>query len=206
MRDSETPEIAEKLARPLGTWKIRLKNFLVKTVFERFRRSAQEVEEQQEEVQGNPFLPKLRSILEQLLPMYQISYKEFRPLMIDTDSPPESLLDEDSVAVVLEQISEDLNFLRIATDRPAYFSDYIQRMYEETGLVVQTEPKEQEISRDVNVILDMEQQGDIARRYMRAETLYIPVFKRQWRRLEPLQNLDISIPIGYNTVIVKGIS
>lgn len=206
MRDGETPEIAEKLARPLGTWKIRLKNFLVKTVFERFRRSAQEVEEQQEEVRGNPFLPKLRSILEQLLPMYQISYKEFRPLMIDTDSPPESLLDEDSVAVVLEQISEDLNFLRIATDRPAYFSDYIQRMYEETGLVVQTEPKEQEISGDVNVILDMEQQGDIARRYMRAETLYIPVFKRQWRRLEPLQNLDISIPIGYNTVIVKGIS
>ena len=206
MRDSETPEIAEKLARPLGTWKIRLKNFLVKTVFERFRRSAQEVEEQQEEVRGNPFLPKLRSILEQLLPMYQISYKEFRPLMIYTDSPPESLLDEDSVAVVLEQISEDLNFLRIATDRPAYFSDYIQRMYEETGLVVQTEPKEQEISGDVNVILDMEQQGDIARRYMRAETLYIPVFKRQWRRLEPLQNLDISIPIGYNTVIVKGIS
>lgn len=206
MRDGETPEIAEKLARPLGTWKIRLKNFLVKTVFERFRRSAQEVEEQQEEVRGNPFLPKLRSILEQLLPMYQISYKEFRPLMIDTDSPPESLLDEDSVAVVLEQISEDLNFLRIATDRPAYFSDYIQRMYEETGLVVQMEPKEQEISRDVNVILDMEQQGDIARRYMRAETLYIPVFKRQWRRLEPLQNLDISIPIGYNTVIVKGIS
>lgn len=206
MRDSETPEIAEKLARPLGTWKIRLKNFLVKTVFERFRRSAQEVEEQQEEVRGNPFLPKLRSILEQLLPMYQISYKEFRPLMIDTDSPLESLLDEDSVAVVLEQISEDLNFLRIATDRPAYFSDYIQRMYEETGLVVQTEPKEQEISGDVNVILDMEQQGDIARRYMRAETLYIPVFKRQWRRLEPLQNLDISIPIGYNTVIVKGIS
>ena len=117
MRDGETPEIAEKLARPLGTWKIRLKNFLVKTVFERFRRSAQEVEEQQEEVRGNPFLPKLRSILEQLLPMYQISYKEFRPLMIDTDSPPESLLDEDSVAVVLEQISEDLNFLRIATDR-----------------------------------------------------------------------------------------
>ena len=203
MRDGETPEIAEKLARPLGTWKILLKNFLVKTVFERFRRSAQEVEEQQEEVRGNPFLPKLRSILEQLLPMYQISYKEFRPLMIDTDSPPESLLDEDSVAVVLEQISEDLNFLRIATDRPAYFSDYIQRMYEETGLVVQTEPKEQEISGDVNVILDMEQQGDIARRYMRAETLYIPVFKRQWRRLEPLQNLDISIPIGYNTVIVK---
>lgn len=138
--------------------------------------------------------------------MYQISYKEFHPLLIDTDTPPESLLDEDSVAVVLEQISEDLNFLRIATDRPAYFCDYIQRMYEETGLVVQTEPKDQEISGDVNVILDMEEQGDIARRYMRAETLYIPVFKRRWSRPEPLQNLDISIPIGYNTVIVKGIS
>jgi len=88
----------------------------------------------------------------------------------------------------------------------AVFADYIERMYEESGLVVQTEAKGQEISEDVNVILDMEQQSEISRCYMREETLYIPVFKRQWIRLEPLQNLDISIPIGYNTVIVKGIS
>ncbi len=162
-------------------------------------------EDEEENSRENPYLHKLRRILEQVLSQYQMSYREFHPLLVDTDTPPESLLDEDQVEVVLEQISEDLNFLRIATDRPAYFSDYIQRMYEDSGLVVQTEPKGQVLSEDVNVILDMEQQGNCPVRYMREHTLYIPVYKRKWNRVETLENLDISIPIGYNTVIVKGV-
>lgn len=162
-------------------------------------------EDEEDNSRENPYLHKLRSILEQILSQYQMSYREFRPLLVDTDTPPESLLEEDQVEVVLEQISEDLNFLRIATDRPAYFSEYIQRMYEDSGLVVQTEPKGQVLSEDVNVILDMEQQGNCPVRFMREHTLYIPVYKRKWNRVESPQNLDISIPIGYNTVIVKGV-
>ena len=204
MKNRKISSEGETSSRSPQGWLMRLKVFLQKTIFGRRHHFVQESEEMEEEVSGNPFLPKLRNIIEQVLPMYQMSYKEFRPLLIDTDTPPESLLDEDPVAVVLEQISLDLNFLRIATDRPAYFADYIERMYEESGLVVQTEPKGQEILEDVNVILDMEQQSEISRCYMREETLYIPVFKRRWIRLEPLQNLDISIPIGYNTVIVRG--
>lgn len=162
-------------------------------------------EDAEDNSRENPYLHKLRRILEQVLSQYQMSYREFHPLLVDTDTPPESLLDEDQVEVVLEQISEDLNFLRIATDRPAYFSEYIQRMYEDSGLVVQTEPKGQVLLEDVNVILDMEQQGNCPVRYMRERTLYIPVYKRKWNRVETLENLDISIPIGYNTVIVKGV-
>lgn len=153
----------------------------------------------------NPYLHKLRGILEQILPLYQMSYREFCPLIIDTDTPPESLLDEDQAEVVLEQISQDLNFLRIVTDRPAYFEDYIQRMYEDNGLVVQVCPKGGEFLTDVNVILDMEQRGECPLKHVKENMLYIPVYKREWCPVENMGNLDISIPIGYNTVIVKGV-
>ena len=85
-----------------------------------------------------------------------------------------------------------------------YTLDRIHRMYEESGLVVQILPKGQDMLEDINVILDLEEQGDCSRNYMREHILYIPVFKRKWNRVGSLQNLDISIPIGYNTVIVKG--
>lgn len=153
----------------------------------------------------NPYLHKLRGILEQVLLRYDMSYQEFRPLLIDTDTPPESLLDEDQVEVMLEQISQDLNFLRIITDRPAYFTDYIQRMYEDNGLVVQVCSKGGEFPTDANVILDMEQKGSCPMRHVKEHILYIPVYKREWCPIENMGNLDISIPIGYNTVIVKGV-
>ncbi|MCI9447708.1 MAG: hypothetical protein HFH36_09995 [Lachnospiraceae bacterium] len=164
-----------------------------------------EAEEEESWPRENPYLHRLRGILEQLLGRYQMSYREFRPLLIDTDTPPESLLEEDQVEVVLEQISEDLNFLLIVTDRPAYFADYIQRMYEDSGLVVQIGPKGQGFPADANVILDMEQQGDCPLRHIGEHVLYIPVYKRRWGPAESVDNLDISIPIGYNTVIVKGV-
>lgn len=164
-----------------------------------------ETEEEEDFPWENPYVHKLRMILEQVLSRYHLSYREFRPLLIDTDTPPESLLDEDQVEVLLEQISEDLNFLRIVTDRPAYFADYIQRMYEDDGLVVQVCPKGEDILADVNVVLDMEQQGECPIKKLREDMLYIPLYKRQWRPVENMGNLDISIPIGYNTVIVKGV-
>lgn len=187
-------------------WSARMRAYLHRIIHRKDFRAAEDMEKPEEEERGNPYLPKLRSIMEQLLPMYQLSYRDFRPMLIDTDTPPESLLDEDPAAVVLEQLSEDLNFLRISTDRPAYFSEYIHRMYEESGLVVQMLPKNLEPLEDINVILDLEEKGDCPRNYMREHILYIPVFKRKWNHTGNLRNLDISIPIGYNTVIVKGIS
>lgn len=206
MKREEETGCFERTTSQEESWFLRLKAFWDKIIHGVQHKIPEYTEEAEEEEKGNPFLPKLRSILEHLLPMYQISYREFRPLLIDTDTPPASLLDDDPAEIVLDQISDDLNFLRISTDRPAYFSEYIQRMYEESGLVVQIEDKGQEVLEDVNVILDLEERGDCSRKYMREYILYSPVFKRKWSRLETLQNLDISIPIGYNTVIVKGIS
>ncbi|MCI9175690.1 MAG: hypothetical protein HFH49_12250 [Lachnospiraceae bacterium] len=183
---------------------LRWLKFRIKKIRMYFRKQANEEEWEEDAAEGNPFLPQLRWILEQVLEKYGMDYRIFRPLLLDTDTPPESMLEEDDVALVLEQISSDLNFLRIATDRPAYFASYIDRMYEDTGLVVQTEAQE-EISLDgVNVILDMERKGNCHYRYMKEGILYIPLYKRPWSQVKMMQNLDISIPIGYNTVIVKG--
>lgn len=155
-----------------------------------------------EAVKGNPFLVYFRKIIEQILEKYQISYGEFRPLLLDRDSEPESMLSQDDVALVLEQISEDLNFLRIATERPAYFSDYIEKMYEENGLVVQLETKTDFSLEGINVVLDMEQKNGLRRECINEKMHYIPIYKKPWNQGE---NLDISVPIGYNIVIVKGI-
>lgn len=158
-------------------------------------------EQQPESMEENPYLPYFRSILEQILKRCGISYQNFCPLLLDRDTQPESMLSEDDVELVLEQISEDLNFLRIATDRPVYFSYYVEKMYEENGLVVQLEEKSSFSLEGINVVLDMEQKGELYRGCIQENIHYIPMYKKPWNQG---QNLDISVPIGYNTVIVKG--
>ncbi len=141
--------------------------------------------------------------MEDILAQYGRDYRTFSPLLLDTDTLPESMLEEDDVEEVLGQISKDLNFLKIVTDRPAYFRPYIERMYEDTGLVVQMEGREEISFEGINVILDMEKKGDCHYRYMQEGILYLPIYKRPWSPVKTSGNLDISVPIGYNTVIVK---
>lgn len=151
----------------------------------------------------NPYLPRFRMILEQILGKYGMDYKNFHPLLIDTDTPPESMLDIDDVELVLEQISKDLNFLKIETERTEYFRAYIERMYEDTGLIVQTEEKGEASLDGINVVIDMEQEGNCNKKYIKEHIRYIPIYKKPWSEVKMLQNVDISVPIGYNTVIVK---
>ena len=148
----------------------------------------------------NPFLPYFRTIIEQILEQYEIPYQNFRPLILDRDTPPESMLSGDDVELVLEQISGDLNFLRIATERPSYFSYYIEKMYEENGLVVQIEEKKAFSLEGINVVLDLEQKGEVHRECIQEHIHYVPIYKKPWNQG---QNLDILVPIWYNTVIVK---
>lgn len=158
-------------------------------------------EEQEAVRKENPYLPKFRFVLDQILEMRELCYRDFKPILVDTDMPPESLLDEDDIEIALEQISKDLNFLTILTERPEYFSDYIDTMYEETGLAVSLYQKSNEKKYTGNVILDFEQTGRLKNNLTVQEALYIPVYKKSW---ETAENLDIYVPIGYNTVTVKG--
>ena len=48
------------------------------------------------------------------------AYREFRPMILDTDSPEQVFGEEDDVDQILEQLYPGLNFLEICTDRPQY--------------------------------------------------------------------------------------
>lgn len=50
------------------------------------------------------------------------------------------------------------------------------------------------------VILDFEWEGAYRTEMICAAATYIPIHKKPWKQGE---NLDIMVPIGYNTVIVK---
>lgn len=161
----------------------------------------------------NPYLPQLSGILKEILRMRGLSFRDMRLLVVDTDMERASpfrdgdmeraaIFQEEDVEQVLSQLSGDLNFLTIWTKRPAYFWNYVETMYEENGLLVQVGYKESAGRTRANVTLDFEEKGSIWIPPMEAPAIYLPVYKKRW---ETAENLDICVPIGYNTVIVKGI-
>lgn len=165
--------------------------------------------------------------------------KRINPAQVEVeiiDEEPESggIFEPADVREVLEQLADELNFLTIYTERPAYFFEFAETMYEENGLVVMLFPKDK-LRRAGNVssqsgesrygqmqicslpeetgqkmrqakacqlVLDFEWEGECYSGQMRPGRYYIPIHKKPWKIGE---NLDITIPIGYNTVIVKDI-
>ena len=130
----------------------------------------------------------------------RIPYNRFVPVLIDGKDSKHALM-------TAELLGRDLNRIVILTDNPAYFEDYADNMYEEQGLIAEILRKEpQKIaalsSEEVfgNVILDFEEKGERASDIKFGKKIYIPVFKRKWERAG---NLDIAVPIGYNTMIVR---
>jgi hypothetical protein len=108
---------------------------------------------------------------------------------------------DEQLDTVLSQLSEELNHLQIRTDRSAYFEEFCQSMFEENGLVVQVEGKEKRQFPRGSVVLDLETEGLMMSGLLREDIIYLPIYKKPWQ-IAP--NLDITVPIGYNTVIVKG--
>lgn len=141
----------------------------------------------------NPYLPQIREIIENVLKEKKISYADFAPILVDGK-------DSEKTLSAAEVLSRDLNHITILTENRAYFENYADNMYEEQGLIVEIFPKK-ETNFLGNAILDFEQDKDFIRQFDFKEKLYIPIFKRKW---ESAGNLDIAVPIGYNTVIVRG--
>ena len=169
-------------------------------LFLQWRRQTETETAVPEEEEGNRYLPRIREIMEIILKRRSIPYEQFAPVLIDGGDVQNTLL-------VAELLSRDLNRLIILTDRPAYFKEYTDNMYEEYGLLAEVSPKEpQKIaelcadSADTNVILDLEEPGERKDEIKFGRKIYIPVFKKRW---ESTGNLDIAVPIGYNTVIAR---
>lgn len=169
-----------------------------------FFRSGQQKEEQvlqEEEGYENPYLGQLRRIIEQILEQKKIPYGQFAPVFLDGNDSQYALWAADL-------LGRDLNRLTILTEHPAYFERFADNMYEEHGLIAEVFFKERrkltEIISDGGkgcVILDFEKPGEGFGRIRFEKKLYIPVFKKRW---ESAGNLDIAVPIGYNTMIVRG--
>ena len=99
------------------------------------------------------------------------------------------------------QITDGLNHLVIYTKRPEYFSDFAGRMLQEYGLIVVLAPKENDRVMPDSLVLDFEYDRQMKTDFLQEDIIYLPIYKKPWQIAE---NLDISVPIGYNTVIVKG--
>lgn len=156
---------------------------------------------------SNAFLRDFRPVFlgilkEKKLPPAQVALE-----IIDEEPDGRGIFEPAGVREVLEQLTEDLNFLTIYTERPAYFYEFAETMYEENGLIVMLFPK-RECKRQIalravaTLVLDFEWEGACHFAQMQPGRYYVPIHKKPWRQGE---NLDIMVPIGYNTVIVKRI-
>lgn len=174
---------------------------------------------------SNEFLRNFRPIFFSILKEKQIPPSHVEVEIIDEDEGGGSIFGPAGVCEVLEQLAEDLNFLTIYTERPAYFYEFAETMYEENGLIVRlfSKAKLRDVTRErrqgrgdmtvlsgnvqnqvtvaPQLIFDFEWEGSCYLGQMRPGRYYIPIYKKPWK---PGKNLDIIVPIGYNTVIVKG--
>lgn len=157
----------------------------------------------------DPCTPYFRTIIDQLLAQYGRSYRDMRLLLVDTD-PEEGtdILASEEERYIVDQLLTGLNDCRIYTNRPEYFADFAEQILLESGLVAEICSKKERIrdksgtGRKYNLILDFETAGDMEGNWGGEHDIYIPIYKKTWLQGA---NLDIRVPIGYNTVIVKGV-
>ena len=170
----------------------------------------------------NPCITIMRSVIERILEMREITYQKLALVVIDIEHAElgenvdrldelfetandieyqKKAADEQDIQKVLEQMTPDLNELVLVTDRPIFYKKFVHDMYAEYGLLVQRVPKEEAIRVRGNVVLDFERSLETCRQLrMSRGFCYVPIYKKQW---EIAENLDISIPVGYNTIVIK---
>lgn len=212
----------------------KIKNFFRKmwTYLCRILKKRHNVQEQpndpEPETTENPWIFATRSIIEQILWQKQDVireekeelggrltrkqlYRDFKPLIIDTDTPDQVFGEDDDVDQILRQLSPGLNFLEICTNRSEYFVSFTVWLEMEYGLMTRIFPLDAMQESHANVVLDLERQGIMYTDRLMPKVLYVPFYKRRWKihetavqtEEEKMQNLDIEVPIGYNVLIVK---
>lgn len=147
----------------------------------------------------NPCIDYIHPILERVLEKRNIPYQHLKLAVIDVETEQ----DDYDIQTVLSQLGSMLNYLLLVTDRPDYFSRFMDKKLAEDGLIVQQTAKAGGKGVYGNMILDFERRGNVPLKGMlRPDVIYIPVYKKPW---EICENLDIRVPVGYNTLVVDGI-
>ena len=129
-------------------------------------------------------------------------------VIFDEELEKGQIFERAGVLEVLYQLKEYINTMTIYTERPEFFVEFVESTYEETGLLAVVKPKKEQKKAGCGqtkeksvVILDFERYGICYNFSGNANCAYIPIHKKPW---EIRENLDIIVPFGYNTVIVKG--
>ena len=159
---------------------------------------------------SNAYLREFDAVFFQILKEKNISPEKLHLEIIDEEPEEKSIFEPAGVDEVLEQLAEKLNYLTIYTKRPEHFSGFVDKIYEENGLMPILFSKKQLkhstfLSKKImqgeeTLVLDFEWNGPCYFSVLAGGKKYIPIYKKPWKMAE---NLDIIIPFGYNTVIVK---
>ena len=121
----------------------------------------------------NAYLRDFVPVLGQILKEKQIAPEKLHLEIIDEESEEKSIFEPVGVDEVLDQLADELNHLTVYTDRPGVGD---------------------------TLVLDFEWEGQCYFNLLAQGKNYIPIHKKPWKIAE---NLDIIVPFGYNTVIVK---
>lgn len=149
----------------------------------------------------NPYMIYMHKIIANVINQKKISYQQMELVIIDAEENKDQ--DDEDIQIVLDELNQQLNYLLMVTDRPEKYKTFADEMYEENGLIVQQIPKTVCQQARGNVILDFERSSGFFRKNtVDSKAIYLPIYKRPW---EISENLDILVPVGYNTLVVGGI-
>ena len=166
----------------------------------------------------NAYLRDFVPVLGQILKEKQIAPEKLHLEIIDEESEEKSIFEPVGVDEELDQLAAvSYTHLR-AHETKAHFQAFAKQIYEENGLMPLIFTKKQLKSRSFSgaqgvadradmrpgvgdtLVLDFEWEGQCYFNLLAQGKNYIPIHKKPWKIAE---NLDIIVPFGYNTVIVK---
>lgn len=156
----------------------------------------------------NPYLVEFAPIFFCVIKEKGINLAKAELIIFDEEVEEPHLFEQADALDVLNQLKENINSLTVYTDRKEYYFEFAECAYEENGLVTAIMPKKEQkwVGRSdsegkFKIILDFEWSGRCYHLGGVTNCGYIPIHKKPW---EIRENLDIVVPFGYNTVIVKG--
>lgn len=159
---------------------------------------------------SNMYLREFAPLFRQILEEKKILPEKLHLEIIDEQPEKESIFETAGVDEVLWQLADELNYLTIYTQRTEHFFSFADRIYKENGLMIQffskndlkknSSLRQKESKKMQTLVLDFEWDGSCYFFLLAQGKNYIPIYKKPWTMAE---NLDIIIPFGYNTVIVK---
>ena len=155
----------------------------------------------------NHYLGDFASIFFAVLREKEINPAKVELIIFDEEIGAQTLFERTGVLDVLHQLREYINSLSVYTERPEYFFEFAELASEETGLItiIASKKEQNKVERlpeknGFRIILDFERKGVCHNIGRKNNYGYIPIYKKPW---EMRENLDIIVPFGYNTVIVK---